>query len=228
MKRTMINVVLAVAALGTALGTHALTPTINMADQKGRFELETLVPTSFADWEIDTSVVPLKVDPATQRQLNRIYNQTLSRTYINKQGERVMLSVAYGGDQSNTMAVHRPEVCYVAQGFNMNYNRLDQLPTAYGSLPVRHLVASQGNRIEPITYWITVGEHAIDPGMNQKLQQLRYSLAGQVPDGMLVRVSSIDGDREQAYVLQQRFVKDMLASVSDAGRRRLIGTMNKP
>lgn len=228
MKRTVTNVVLAVAALATALGTHALTPTVNMADQKGRFDLETLVPASFADWEIDASVVPLKVDPATQRQLNRIYNQTLSRTYINKKGERVMLSVAYGGDQSNTMAVHRPEVCYVAQGFNMNYNRLDQLDSGYGQLPVRHLVASQGNRIEPITYWITVGEHAIDPGMNQKLQQLRYSLAGQVPDGMLVRVSSIDGDREQAYVLQQRFVKDMLASVSDAGRRRLIGTMNKP
>lgn len=228
MKRTVTNVVLAVAALATALATHALTPTVNMADQKGHFDLEKLVPASFGDWEIDASVVPLKVDPETQRQLNRIYNQTLSRTYINKKGERVMLSVAYGGDQSNTMAVHRPEVCYVAQGFNMNYNRLDQLDTSYGTLPVRHLVATQGARTEPITYWITVGEHAIDPGVSQKLQQLRYSLAGQVPDGMLVRVSSIDGDREQAYVLQQRFVKDMLANVSAAGRQRLIGTTNKP
>ncbi|MYM65291.1 EpsI family protein [Pseudoduganella sp. FT55W] len=223
MNRTVTNVVLAGAMLATAVGTRALTPTVNMADQKGHFELEKLVPASFADWEIDASVVPLKVDPETQRQLNRIYNQTLSRTYINKQGERVMLSVAYGGDQSNTMAVHRPEVCYVAQGFNMNYNRLDQLSTAYGSLPVRRLVATQGNRIEPITYWITVGEHTIDPGMSQKWQQLRYSLAGQVPDGMLVRVSSIETDRERAYVLQQRFVNDMLASVSESGRQRLIG-----
>jgi EpsI family protein len=228
MNRTVTNVVLAVAMLATAVGTRALTPTRNMADQKGRFELEQLVPASFADWEIDATVVPLKVDPETQRQLNRIYNQTLSRTYINKQGERVMLSVAYGGDQSNTMAVHRPEVCYVAQGFNMNYNRLDQLGTPYGTLPVRRLVASQGARNEPITYWITVGEHAIDPGISQKWQQLRYSLAGQVPDGMLVRVSSIETDRERAYVLQQRFVNDMLANVSDAGRQRLIGSMNKP
>ncbi|SHN38057.1 EpsI family protein [Duganella sacchari] len=224
MNKTITSVILGLAMLATAVATRALTPTVNMADQKGRFNLDALVPNQFADWEVDTTVVPLQVDPATQAQLNLIYNQTLSRTYINRGGERVMLSIAYGGDQSNTMAVHRPEVCYVAQGFNMDHNQLGQLPTAYGTLPVRHLVASQGNRIEPITYWITIGEHAIDPGLSQKLQQLRYGLAGQVPDGMLVRVSSIDTDRQHAYALQQRFVTDMLANVSDNGRKRLIGS----
>lgn len=224
MNKTIASAVLGVAMLATAIGTWALTPTINMADQKGRFDLEVLVPSAFGEWEIDTSVVPLKVDPATQEALNKIYNQTLSRTYINRAGERVMLSIAYGGDQSSNMAVHRPEVCYVAQGFNMNHNQLGQLKTPYGSLPVRHLVATQGQRIEPITYWITVGEHAIDPGVSQKLQQLRYGFAGQVPDGMLVRVSSIEQDRQQAYDQQQRFVNDLLTAVSENGRKRLIGT----
>lgn len=224
MNKTVASAVLGLGMLATAVGTWALTPTINMADRKGRFELEAVVPARFGEWEIDTLVVPLKVDPATQEALNKIYNQTLSRTYVNRSGERVMLSIAYGGDQSSNMAVHRPEVCYVAQGFNMNHNQLGQLATPYGTLPVRHLVASQGQRIEPITYWITIGEHAIDPGVSQKLQQLRYGLSGQVPDGMLVRISSIDPDRQHAYGVQQRFVNDLLANVSSNGRQRLIGS----
>ncbi|TFW16407.1 exosortase-associated protein EpsI, B-type [Duganella callida] len=223
-KTTISSIVLGVAMLLTAVGTRALTPTVNMADQKGRFDLEALVPAAFGEWEIDRSIVPLKVDPATQEALNKIYNQTLARTYVNRAGERVMLSIAYGGDQSSNMAVHRPEVCYVAQGFNMNSNQLARLSTPYGALPVRHLVASQGARVEPITYWITVGNHTIDPGVSQKLQQLRYGLAGQVPDGMLVRVSSIETDAPHAYGLQQRFVNDMLAHVSPTARQRLIGS----
>lgn len=224
MKKNMTaGLVLGLAILATAATTRVLIPTKNMADQKGRFSLEQLVPLQFGDWALDTSVVPLKVDPATQERLDKIYNQTLSRTYINSNGERIMLSIAYGGDQSNNMAVHRPEVCYVAQGFNVNRNEIGQLPTSFGTLPVRRLVAVQGSRTEPITYWITVGEHAINPGMSQKLQQLRYGFAGQVPDGMLVRVSSINTDLNSAYALQQKFVADMLANIKGPDRVRLIG-----
>jgi len=228
MNKKTASWVLGAAMLATALVTHALTPTVNMADRKGRFDLEAMVPPTFGDWEVDTTVMPLKVDPRTQAELNKIYNQTLSRTYINRAGQRVMLSIAYGGDQSNNMAVHRPEVCYVAQGFNMNHNQLAQVGTPYGALPVRQLVATQGARNEPITYWITIGDHAINPGMSQKLQQLRYGLSGQVPDGMLVRVSSIEPERESAYALQKRFINDMLAGVGDAGRKRLIGSGGAP
>jgi EpsI family protein len=223
-KRTLASVVLGVAMAVTAVATRALTPTSHMADAKGHFSLADMVPTRFGDWQLDTSVVPLEVDPRTQEALNKIYNQTLSRTYINSAGERIMLSIAYGGDQSNSMAVHRPEVCYVAQGFNVNSNQVGTLASGYGQLPVRRLVAVQGARNEPITYWITVGEHAINPGMSQKLQQLRYGLSGQVPDGMLVRVSSIGPDNAAAYRLQQQFVVDMLAGLSAPARTRLIGS----
>lgn len=200
-----------------------LTPTEKMADHGARFNLATMVPARFGDWAIDTAIVPLQADPATQAKLDKIYGQTLARTYVNRQGERVMLSLAYGGDQSDTMAVHKPEVCYTAQGFEVQGQRNAMLAMPQGMLPVKRLYAVNGTRQEPITYWITVGDKVARPGLDQKLQQLRYGLAGTVPDGMLVRVSNISADTGTAYTLHDRFINQLLQAMDGAGRTRLAG-----
>ena len=159
-------------------------------------------------------------------QLDALYDQTLTRTYINSKGQRIMLSIAYGGDQSGDKAqVHRPEFCYAAQGFQLSSNFESQIRTESGTLPVRRLKAVQGKRNEPITYWITVGDNVTLPGLGRKLIQLRYGLTGKVPDGMLVRVSSIDQDTANAYQVQDRFISDMLAAVNEQDRIRVAGRL---
>ncbi|TXI40723.1 MAG: exosortase-associated EpsI family protein, partial [Nitrosomonas sp.] len=47
---------------------------------------------------------------------------------------------------------------------------------------------------------------------------------GNVPDGMLVRVSSIDVDKAKAYQLQTVFIQNLLSSVNASERIRLIGS----
>lgn len=61
----------------------------------------------------------LEITPELANNLDKLYSQTLTRTYINNDGYRIMLSVAYGENQlsSDVTQVHRPEFCYVAQGF---------------------------------------------------------------------------------------------------------------
>ena len=215
---------LGVLMIVSAALTMALTPTKKIADLQDRFDLEVMIPAKFGNWRIDDSIIPLQVDADTQAKLDKIYNQTLSRTYVNSYGERIMLSIAYGGDQSDNLAVHKPEVCYYAQGFEIMKTFVDELLTQYGKLPIKRLLAIKGYRNEPITYWITVGNKAVLPGMEEKLQQLRYGLTGNVPDGMLVRVSSIDSDKDKAYQLQTIFIQDLLSSVNSSERIRLIGT----
>lgn len=204
--------------------TMALTPTKKIADQQEKFDLETMIPARFGNWKIDESIIPLQVDAETQAKLDKIYNQTLSRTYVNSYGERIMLSVAYGGDQSDNLAIHKPEVCYYAQGFEVMKIYTDELLTQYGKFPIKRLMAVKGSRNEPITYWVTIGNKAVLPGIEEKLQQLRYGLTGNVPDGMLVRVSTIDSDKEKAYQLQNVFIQDLLSTIADAERTRLIGS----
>ncbi|ALK96336.1 EpsI family protein [Massilia sp. WF1] len=221
--RFMASVVLGVAMAGTTALTGALTPTQKVSDARSNFSLETMIPKSFAGWTVDTSVVPLTPDPTQKELIAALYDQTLSRTYVNAQGQRVMLSIAYGGDQSKQLQLHLPEVCYVAQGFDMVKDHRDELATGFGKLPVKRLVARQNARNEPITYWITIGDKAVMSGLDQKLQRFMYGLSGRIPDGMLVRVSTIEADETSAYKVQDRFVKQMLSAVDPQARSRLLG-----
>ena len=222
-RRILASVVLAAAMVSASALTGALTPTVKLAEQQDKFQLETMIPSAFGQWQVDAAIVPLQADPEQQALLERIYDQTLSRTYVNRDGRRVMLSIAYGGDQSRALQIHLPEVCYVAQGFDMLDARDDTLDTGHGMVPVKRLVARQNARNEPITYWITVGDKATKPGIEQKLQRFAYGLSGKIPDGMLVRVSTIGADAAAAYQVQDRFIKDMLGVVDGRDRRRLMG-----
>ena len=222
-RRIVASVVLAVAMVSASALTGALTPTVKLAEQQGKFQLETMIPTTFGEWQVDASIVPLQADPEQQELLEKIYDQTLSRTYVDRDGTRVMLSIAYGGDQSRALQIHLPEVCYVAQGFDMLDSRHDTLDTGHGIVPVKRLVAKQNARNEPITYWITVGDKAIKSGIEQKMQRFAYGLSGKIPDGMLVRVSTIGPSAATAYQVQDRFIKDMLGVVEGRDRIRLIG-----
>jgi len=199
-------------------------PTAKIADRGPRVVLETLFPVSFGDWRIDQSQPVILPSPDTQALLDKFYNQTLARTYVNGRGERVMLSVAYGGDQSDNMAVHRPEVCYPAQGFEVLKSLDTALRLGDRTVPVRRLLTRLGGRVEPITYWVTVGDHVPGlAGFGPKLAQLTYGLRGSIPDGMLVRVSSIERQESAAYALHARFLEELTASIPEAGKNRVLG-----
>lgn len=209
------------AAAGMAL---ALKPTNKIADAGPKVDLQTLIPITFGDWKIDETIAPLIANPEQEALLSKIYNQTLTRTYVNSRNERIMLSIAYGGDQSDNMAVHKPEVCYPAQGFQiLKSPTISTFTTTEGSIPVKRLIATQGPRIEPITYWTTVGDTVAVDGVKWKLQQLKYGLTGKIPDGLLFRISSIQADDAKAYLTQDAFTRDLLRAMSSEDRQRIIG-----
>jgi EpsI family protein len=208
--------------LGALLTTWAK-PTAFLADQIGKPDLESLFPKQFGPWRVDTSQAFVLPSPDVQAQLSAIYNQVLTRSYVNRDGQRIMLSVAYGGDQSDGTSAHRPEVCYPAQGFAITFNQKAVQNTSQGPMDVRHLVAKLGPRNEPITYWVVVGNRVATTGIEQKLAQMRYGLRGVIADGMLVRVSSIDADRAQAYSAQSRFITDLAAALPGPARSRVFG-----
>jgi EpsI family protein len=226
-RRLVASLVLGVSMALTSALTGALTPKTRVAKPSDQFSLEAMVPKNFAGWTVDEAIVPLKPNPEQQTMLEKIYDQTLSRTYVNGNGERVMLSIAYGGDQSKSLQLHLPEVCYVAQGFQMLKESSDTLPTRFGQLPVKRLVARQDQRNEPITYWVTIGDKAVMSGIEQKLQRLAYGLSGKIPDGMLVRVSTIQASDDEAYRVQDRFVAQLLDVMSERDRARLLGSAGK-
>jgi EpsI family protein len=217
------SLILGTAMAGTSALTGALTPTQKIAAVQTRFSLERMIPKRFGGWTVDDSVAPLTPDETQKELIAALYDQTLARTYVNDAGQRVMLSIAYGGDQSKQLQLHLPEVCYVAQGFDMVKDQQGDLATRYGQVPVKRLVMRQNARNEPITYWVTIGDKAVMSGLGQKYQRFVYGLTGKIPDGMLVRVSTIGADDAAAYGLQARFVNQMLDALAPRDRTRLLG-----
>lgn len=217
---------LALCAMGgTAWASEALKPTQRLALTKAPIELDQQVPKVLDGWAVDTSIIPLLPDASLQARLDALYSQLLARTYVNRSGQRVMLSIAYGSDQSSeATAVHRPEFCYSAQGFRVRDAGREMLALGGRNLEVQRLVAEMGGRFEPITYWVTLDEHATLPGLPRKLDQLRYGLKGQIPDGMLVRVSTVGLPQEQSFQVQQAFLKTLYRAISPSIRTRYFGS----
>lgn len=218
------SIVVAVAMFAaSALGVIAR-PSTPIKDTGGeQIRLERMVPAAFGIWKVDPTVVPIAPSPDQQKVLDATYDQTLSRTYIDDRGDRVMLSIAYGGRHGEGMQTHRPEICYPAQGFQVFKEAMGTLVTRYGSLPIKRLVAAHGARNEPITYWVVVGEQQTHFGIWMKLAQVKYGLMGKIPDGMLVRVSSVQGNEQRAYELHEEFVRSLLDAMSVKDRLHIAG-----
>ncbi len=221
-RKAMTFLVLAGAAVGAA---NILRPRKRLVEGRAAIQLENVFPKIFSGWRVDDRMPVQLVSPDTQALLDKIYSQTLSRTYVDASGERMMLSVAYGGDQSDATRSHRPEVCYPAQGFQIKSSSQGVVALKDGTrLPVRRLVTSLGNRVEPLTYWVVVGDQVVLSGTGQKLAQLHYGMRGVVPDGMLVRVSSIDLNTVRALAVQDEFVRDLAQALAPDWQTSVFGS----
>lgn len=216
-------VFMAALMIAASVSAVALRPTEKLADHGPKVDLEAMIPKQFGEWRVDESIVPLLPAPDVQAKLDKIYNQTLARTYVNNHGKRIMLSIAYGGDQSDAMQVHLPEVCYAAQGFQIKKLGEQGVSVAGSEIPVRRVIARLGSRIEPITYWIKVGNEVVNSGVMRKLTQLKFGIAGTVPDGVLVRASSIGPDEVEAYATQDGFLSEMIRTMTVVDREKIVG-----
>lgn len=225
-KQAIVNGVMLASMLMASGLAVALRPDHRIADQGPAVNLEAMLPRQFGDWQVDDKVVYQQVSPETTAALNKIYTQLLTRTYVNRDGYRIMLSVPYGANQSDGLAAHDPEGCYPAQGFQILSKSKDVLNVATGQLPLRRMEANAGSRHELVTYWFTVGSTAVNSDWERKKAQLHYALKRQIPDGLLVRVSSIDQDSAQAYQIQDQFIDQLLSAASPAARLRLAGTQH--
>lgn len=215
--------VAALALIAAVLGAWGK-PNHWLVEKSGKLNLEKQIPTRFGDWTQDVAALGVIVNPQQQAVIDSVYSQTLSRTYVNLKGDRVMLSVAYGDDQRDGLQAHRPEVCYPAQGFQVLSNKGSSVSLGGVRVPAKRLETVLGaSRHEPVTYWMTVGESVVTSGLEKKLAELRYGLKREIPDGLLFRVSSIDRNAVKAFALQDNFINQIIPAIDHSVRARYGG-----
>jgi hypothetical protein len=106
-----------VALLAAALLAYVLTPRNLMARTHDSFDIDSHIPHAFGEWSAMPGVGVIKPPPDGLEA--EIYNQEVSRVFVDKEGHAVFFIVAYGESQSDRLQLHHPEVCYTAQGFRV-------------------------------------------------------------------------------------------------------------
>lgn len=223
MNTTITKWIMLALMLATGAAAHLARPTAYLSDLRPKVELEDLIPKQFGAWRQLEQTNGQIINPQQSQLLKKIYTQTLSRSYVNPAGTVMMMSIAYGANQSDGVALHYPEVCYPAQGFQLQAMVPATLSTDFGSIAVKQLVTRLGNRSEPVTYWSTLGDTVVRGGIKTKLAQMDYGFKGFIPDGLIFRVSSIDRDADKAHDEQASFVKDLMVALPPTSRLRLAG-----
>jgi len=208
----------------------AMTPT-HYAVQQGEVDLETLIPRQFGPWrEVKTALVPMDLTPreGEAATMDQPYDQVLQRTYARSDGEIIMLALAYGRVQRQEVKIHRPELCYVAQGFEISHKEQVSLSPYEGrSIQVFRLMTRGQHRVEPVTYWVRIGDEIPRNAWQSRWAILKSGFKGYIPDGILVRVSQALPTADlgaKSYEAQELFLRELLAHMSPGARAVLGGS----
>ena len=218
--RTRREMLIGGACSLAAITAFAMRPRQQVA-YLGSRTIADMVPLQFASWSFVSSS-GLILPPKDQLQ-SEIYSQLLTRTYVNQSGTSVMLLIAYSPAQDGVVQIHRPEVCYPAGGFKLVEIDEHETPLRNGFfIPSRYIVAETPVRREKIMYWTRVGKDFPRRWSEQRWAVFEQNLHGQIPDGLLVRMSSTDQGGDAAVL--DRFASDLYQNVGKPMRQVLVGS----
>ena len=152
------------------------------------------------------------------------YDQLLTRVYSAAGLPTIMLLIAYGSTQGGSLQLHRPETCYPGQGFRLGqFAETDFAFRPDQPVQARRFTAYRDTRTERLVYWTRIAD-SFPRNTAQEYRAIFGSvLRGTVPDGILVRLSTIDDDISAGDRALTRFAQTMVATATPAGRQILIG-----
>jgi len=221
-------VLLAAAMLSAVAAAFALTP--HTREHAAAPPLAQLVPARFGAWH-EIALAARAVDPRTQGATNdreAPYDDVLMRAYANDRGDVVVLALAYGASQRQEVKIHRPELCYEAQGFKVLKRSPVDIPLA-GAAPAggARMLVRGADRVEAVSYWIRIGDIYSRNPWRTRAHIFSEGIAGNVLDGMLVRVSQIlpeaGGATAERYALQEEFLAELVQSLPASARTLFVG-----
>ena len=181
--------------------------------------LERLIPAAVGEWNLSPFADVLI--PRAEKAQDKSYDEVVTRYYESRSAPGVMLLVAYGSAQTGDTQLHRPEACYPVAGFKLHRWPDIMLPLSGVAIPARAMTAVATGRIEQLLYWTRVGDEFPTSSISQRWAALRQTLRGSIPDGVLVRLSTIGADRGAALDVLRRFATELMAAGGPALRKVL-------
>ncbi len=216
-----------IAFILAAVCAYLATPRLSAISDEPN--LEDTVPRQFGDWrELPNPFAQVSLATGQEADLNQPYDQTVMRTYINSEGEVVMLALAWGRHQRQEVKVHRPDLCYVAQGYKVASLTTVDFGKVSGSKAMvkgKHMVVNSGREGEAVAYWIRIGTLYSENAFETRIHIFKEGLAGRIPDGILVRASQkihVNADAEKSFPILEKFLADLVSATPDNARSLMV------
>jgi EpsI family protein len=160
-----------------------------------------------------------------------VYDAVALRTYQHADGRQVSVVMTWNGDGLDRQRIHEPQVCYNSSGFTVSPMHRVSISTGAGSIDAMAFTARQASREEDVVYWrVTDGIWEREPDNRNsmvrrflRLLYLRGIFRGELPDNLMVRVSSVRPTIGQRTTAHFEYVRDLFKTISPADRARIIG-----
>jgi EpsI family protein len=217
---TRRKLILGSALLASAGAAAAMVPR-RAIDLLGDRKLEAIIPQKIGPWSF-YSKSGLVVPPSDELS-DALYAQLLTRVYVAAEQLPIMLLIAQGNSQTGVLQVHRPEVCYPTGGYELSAPSNLDVDTSPGKLSTIAFTATADARIEQLIYWTRVGRDLPRSWSEQRWAVAKANLQGELPDAVLVRISTVSPDETQAFGVLETFARDLIRAVPASARQFLTG-----
>jgi EpsI family protein len=205
----------------TAVAAAAATPRRH-EQMLGRTRLQDVITAQVGPWSSRVNGSLILPDDADQP--HDFYDQVFSRSYVAQGLPVIMLVIAYGAAQSGMMKVHRPEVCYASAGFSIHDLRPADVPQgAAPAITGQSFLAQRQDRVEQVLYWTRISDSFPRNLTAQRLVMLERGLHGVIPDGVLVRISTLGNSLASGHGAMEAFAQNLIVSASPLGKSILLG-----
>lgn len=180
------------------------------------------VPSNFGRWTTISQGGVVLPPPDALR--DRLYDNLVTRVYAAGSGPAVMLLLAYNNVQDGVLQLHRPETCYPVGGYALSATRQVDIPVGNRQIPANFFTATGPDRVEQVQYFTRLGDSFPRSWAEQRLAVIRANIAGDIPDGMMMRVSTLGLDAPEAETLLDEFSRSFILHANARLQHLLVGT----
>lgn len=193
-----------------------------VAPQVKKSVFEELIPKNVGTWEFETSSG--LVLPPPDALSDRLYDNLVTRIYSSEMDPAMMFLAAYSNTQDGVLQVHRPEICYPAGGYELTPTQPIVVDNGLGGkINANIFTASGRGRTEHVLYWTRIGDFFPLEWSEQRIAVIRANLQGVIPDGVLVRISTILPEMDEALPQMSKFAAQLNQNMNAQGRALLSG-----
>lgn len=163
------------------------------------------------------------------------YDMVRAKTFRNVEGQEVTIVMTWGRNGIQK-AGHVQQLCYSAQGFSIANQKNIIVPIRSQKLVVTNFVASQlSGEVENVFYWRVSDGKLLNNIQQTGLDDQRLShrilrmkevvryLFTDIPDNVMVRVSSRKYDHESDSAAPLKYIKEYLGNLSSQDLKTLTG-----